>query len=178
MPEVEVCWYEDETWRGFLPIAPRSELLRLHIFDTWVAGIHHYPESGDDESFAPGQALALAAEPDNPYDPDAVGVWNADRTLKIGHVPAVIVDDLPANERTAVCLSEQVEGGKRTNLRILVSREPVSLRLMPDERPGWKEATVARLKKQAAKALPSEPTPVGDPMEPDDRPAARPRAVT
>ena len=61
--------------------------------------------------------------------------------------------------------SEQVEAGKRTNLRIMVSREPVSLRLVPDERAGWKKATVARLKKQAAKTLPREPTPVGDPME-------------
>ena len=47
----------------------------------------------------------------------------------------------------------------------MVSREPVSLRLVPDERAGWKKATVARLKKQAAKTLPREPTPVGDPME-------------
>ena len=94
MPEVEVCWYEDETWRGFLPISPRSELLRLHVIDTWVAGIWHYPDAVDDESFAPGERLALVAEPDNPHDPDAVGVWNADRTLKVGHIPAVILEDL------------------------------------------------------------------------------------
>ena len=103
MPEVEVCWYEDETWRGYLPISPRSELLRLHVFDTWVAGIHHSPVAADDQSFAPWEPLALVAEPDNPHDSDALGVWNADRTLKVGHVPGVIVDDLSPNERTAVC---------------------------------------------------------------------------
>lgn len=139
MPEVEVCWYEDATWRGFLPISPRSELLRLHVFNAWVAGIHHYPVAADDQSFAPGEPLALVAEPDNPHDSDALGVWNADRTLKVGRMPGVIVDDLSPNERSAVCLSEQVEAGKRTNLRILLSREPVSLRPMPDERAGWRE---------------------------------------
>lgn len=69
MPEVEVAWYEDGEWRGFLPVQPRSELLRLFVFDTWVAGVHHYPDSAVHESFAPGQQLALVAEPDNPTTP-------------------------------------------------------------------------------------------------------------
>jgi hypothetical protein len=99
MPEVEVCWYEDEEWRGFLLVQPRSELLRLHVFDTWVAGVHHYPDSAVHESFAPGKQLALAAEPDNPHDAAAIGVWNAEQTLRVGHVPAVIVAKLPPNER-------------------------------------------------------------------------------
>jgi hypothetical protein len=55
MLEVDVCWYEDEERRGFLLIQLRSELLRLHIFDTWVAGVHHFPDSAVDESFAPGK---------------------------------------------------------------------------------------------------------------------------
>jgi hypothetical protein len=54
MPEVEVCWYEDEKWRGFLLLQPRSELLRLRI-DTWVVGAYHFPDSAVDESFAPGK---------------------------------------------------------------------------------------------------------------------------
>jgi len=166
MPEVEVCWYEDEEWRGFLLVQPRSELLRLHIFDTWVAGVHHFPDSAVDESFAPGKQLALVAEPDNPHDAAAIGVWNAERTLRVGHVPAVIVADLPPNERIALSLSEQLDAGKRTTLRILVSREPVSLRVVPgsEELAGWMRSTVARLKKQAARAVPSEPRSEADPV--------------
>lgn len=167
MPEVEVAWYEDGEWRGFLPLQPRSELLRLHVFDTWVAGVHHYPDSAAHESFAPGQQLALVAEPDNPHDAAAIGVWNAERTLRVGHVPAVIVADLTPNERTALSLSETLDAGKRTTLRILISREPVSLRLFSgsDELAGWMRSTVGQLKKQAARALPSEPRAEADPVD-------------
>ncbi len=167
MPEVEVYWYEDEEWRGFLLVQPRSELLRLHVFDTWVAGVHHYPDSAGHESFAPGKQLALVAETDNPHDEAAIGVWNAERTLRVGHVPAVIVAKLQPNDRTALSLSEQLDAGKRTTLRILVSREPVSLRVTPgsEELAGWIRSTVARLKKQAARAVPSEPRPEADPVD-------------
>jgi hypothetical protein len=167
MPEVEVYWFEDEEWRGFLPVRSRSELLRLHVFETWVAGVHHFPDSAVHESFAPGKQLALVSEPDNPHDAAAIGVWNAERSLQVGHVPAVIVAELPPNGRTALSLSEQLDVGKRTTLRILVSREPVSLRVVPgsDELAGWMRSTVARLKKQAARAVPSEPTAEANPVE-------------
>jgi hypothetical protein len=64
-------------------------------------------------------------------------------------------------------LSEQLDAGKRTTLRILVSREPVSLRAVPgsEELAGWMRATVARLKKQAALAVPSEPRADADPVD-------------
>jgi hypothetical protein len=167
MPEVEVFCYEDEEWRGLLLVQPRTELLRLHVFDTWVAGVHHYPDSAGHESFAPGKQLALVAEPDNPHDEAAIGVWNAERTLRVGHVPAVIVADLPPNERTALSLSETLGAGKRTTLRILLSRQPVSLRVVPgsEELAGWMQSTVARLKKQAARAMPSEPMTEADPVD-------------
>ena len=167
MKDVEVCWYEDPEWRGFLPVQPRSELLHLHVFDSWVAGVHHYPEAAQDETFAPGESLALVADPDNPYDANAIGVWNADRTLQIGHVPTVIVARLAPNERSALSLSERLDAGKRTTLRILVSRESVSLRVVPDseERAGWMRSTAARLKKQAARRMPREPRAEVDPVE-------------
>jgi len=40
-------------------------------------------------------------EPDNPHDSLAVGVWNADRTLKVGRAPAVVVAGLAADDRLA-----------------------------------------------------------------------------
>lgn len=36
------------------------------------ACVHHYSEAAQDESFAPGESLALVAEPDNRYDADAI----------------------------------------------------------------------------------------------------------
>lgn len=53
-----------------------------------MSGIGHYPQAADDPCFAPGESIALVVEPDNPHDSLAVGVWNADRTLKVGRAPA------------------------------------------------------------------------------------------
>ena len=39
-------------------------------------------------SFDPGRRLALVPEPDNEHDPNAVGIWNEERTLQLGYVPA------------------------------------------------------------------------------------------
>lgn len=128
--------------------------------------MHHYPEAAQDESFAPGESLALVAEADNRYDAEAIGVWNASRTLMIGHVPAMIVANLP-RKRAALSLSEQLDAGKRTTLRILVSREPASLRVVPEteERAAWVRSTVVRLKDQAARGLPQETRVEADPLE-------------
>ena len=91
-------------------------------------------------------------------------MWNKSRTVKVGHVPAVIIDDLPpADDRVAVSLNRHCDDeGRCINLRILVSREPVSMRDLPDceQRAGWKRRTVERLKRQAA--LLEEPWPEGD----------------
>jgi HIRAN domain len=108
----------DLAW--LLPIAPRSELPLLHVLDTWVAGLHRHPHSSGDDSFAPGEPLLLEAEPDNPHDPLAIGVWNAERTPKIGHVPPVIVDN-----RRREALTSGSMGGRwrtRTSDRSLVRR--------------------------------------------------------
>jgi hypothetical protein len=109
------------------------------------------------------------SRPANPYDPNAVGVWNADQTIQVGHIPAVIVDELPpADTRTAISLSQHIdEAGKCINLRVLVSREPASLVDLPDcaTKTGWKRRTVARLKKQAALLRDPWPTQQDDPVD-------------
>ena len=40
-----------------------------------------------DASFDPGLPLALVPEPENEFDSNAVGIWNAGRTLQAGYVP-------------------------------------------------------------------------------------------
>ena len=79
-----------------------------------VAGVSFRPESLDDPSFEPGRSLSLVPEPDNEHDPNAVAVWNEERTLQVGYVPRETAPQLTGDEQ-AVSLW-RVEGG----LRVLI----------------------------------------------------------
>jgi hypothetical protein len=79
-----------------------------------VAGVTFRPGNVDDPSFDPGRRLALVPEPDNEHDPNAVGIWNEERTLQAGYVPRETAAELHGNEQ-AVSLW-RVDGG----LRVLV----------------------------------------------------------
>ena len=79
-----------------------------------VAGVSFRPEALDDPSFEPGLSLALVPEPENEHDPNAVGIWNEQRTLQAGYVPREVAPELSGDEQ-AVALW-RVEGG----LRVLI----------------------------------------------------------
>ncbi len=79
-----------------------------------VAGVSFRPEAVADTTFDPGQRLALVPEPENEHDPNAVGVWNADRTLQAGYVPRETAGEV-AGDALAVSLWRSSGG-----LRILV----------------------------------------------------------
>jgi hypothetical protein len=79
-----------------------------------VAGVSFRPEAVAAADFDPGTRLALVAEPQNEFDPNAVGVWNADRTLQAGYVPREVAGDLDGTE-VAVSLWRAGEG-----LRVLI----------------------------------------------------------
>ena len=79
-----------------------------------VAGVSFRPEAVEDPSFEPGLPLALVPEPDNEHDPNAVAIWNVERTLQAGYVPREVAQDLTGDEQ-AVSLW-RVEGG----LRVLI----------------------------------------------------------
>jgi hypothetical protein len=79
-----------------------------------VAGVSFRPEAVADASFDPGRRLALVPEPANPHDEHAVGIWNEDRTLQAGYVPAEVAPELAGDEQ-AVALW-RVEGGLRVLL--------------------------------------------------------------
>lgn len=79
-----------------------------------VAGVSFRPESLEDPSFEPGLPVALVPEPENEHDPNAVAVWNEQRTLQAGYVPREIAPQLKGDEQ-AVSLW-RVEGG----LRVLI----------------------------------------------------------
>jgi HIRAN domain len=79
-----------------------------------AAGVTFRPESLEDPSFDPGRRLELIAEPTNEHDPNAIGIWNAVRTLQVGYVPAAIAPELAGDEQ-AVSLW-RVDGGLRVLL--------------------------------------------------------------
>jgi HIRAN domain len=79
-----------------------------------VAGVSYRAEALADRSFDPGRRLGLVPEPDNEHDPNAVGIWNEERTLQLGYVPRETAAELKGDEQ-AVSLW-RVEGG----LRVLI----------------------------------------------------------
>lgn len=52
-----------------------------------VAGTSHRQDALQGSSFAPGEPIQLIPEPDNPYDRNAVAVWDTNRRRHIGYVP-------------------------------------------------------------------------------------------
>lgn len=80
-----------------------------------VAGVSYRIEVLDDPSFDPGRRLALVPEPENPHDANAVAIWNVERTLQLGYVPAALAGVLVGDEQ-AVSLW-RVDGG----LRVLIA---------------------------------------------------------
>jgi hypothetical protein len=79
-----------------------------------VAGVSFRAEAVADVSFDPGARLTLVAEPENEHDANAVGVWNADRTLQAGYIPRETAAELEGTEQ-AVSLWRAGEG-----LRVLL----------------------------------------------------------
>jgi HIRAN domain-containing protein len=92
--------------------AVRWEDPRLRVVH--VAGVSYREDALPDPSFDPGRRLALVPEPENEHDPNAVGIWNEDRSLQLGYVPRDQTDELQGDEQ-AVSLW-RVEGG----LRVLI----------------------------------------------------------
>jgi HIRAN domain len=98
----DAATYEPVSWSD-----PRIRVLP-------VAGVSFRPDVVADDSFDPGRRLALVPEPENEHDPNAVGIWNEDRTLQAGYVPRDIAPQLAGDEQ-AVSIW-RVEGG----LRVLI----------------------------------------------------------
>jgi len=117
-------WLE-RTREGYrLRDAATEELVRRddpRIRVVKLAGVSYRVDDLQDDAFAPGNRLALVAEPDNEHDPHAIGVWDADRRLQGGYVPAEVARDLDAGEWQAVSLLEFFENGRRSGLRVLLA---------------------------------------------------------
>ena len=97
----------------------RGEDPRIRVIK--VAGVSYRLDALQDDAFAPGRRLALVPEPDNEHDPNAVGVWDEDRRLQVGYVPAEIARELEVDDWQAVTLWEFFEDGQRGGLRVLLA---------------------------------------------------------
>jgi hypothetical protein len=97
----------------------RDEDPRVRVIK--VAGVSYRMEALQNHAFAPGRPLALVAEPDNEHDPHAIGVWDAERRVQAGYVPAEIARDLNADDWQAVSIWEFFERGQRAGLRVLIA---------------------------------------------------------
>jgi HIRAN domain len=93
---------------------PRIRVIKL-------AGVSYRLEALQDDGFAPGRRLALIPEPENEHDPHAIGVWDADRHVQGGYVPAEVARELDAGDWQAVSLLEFSEDGRRAGLRVLLA---------------------------------------------------------
>jgi hypothetical protein len=93
---------------------PRLRVVKL-------AGASYRLEELQDEGFAPGRRLALVPEPENEHDPHAVAVWDAERRLQGGYVPAEIAPGLRGDEQAVSLWEFRDEDGRRIGLRVLLA---------------------------------------------------------
>lgn len=127
--DVDIWWrgydLHDENDRGWHWDDP--ELRMGGIVITKIAGVQYYPGMTL-ETVGPGRPLRLILEPENPYDPNAVAIWDAAGEEKVGHLPrdvAASVSEILRAERplAALCIAELIEkpGDRRCGLRVLLA---------------------------------------------------------
>jgi hypothetical protein len=86
-----------------------------------VAGASYRLEALADDAFAPGRAVALVPEPENEHDPNAVGIWDAERRLQAGYVPADSTGRVPPDAQALSLWEFRDDEGRRVGLRVLVA---------------------------------------------------------
>ena len=92
---------------------------RLHVVK--LAGASYRLDALQDDAFAPGQRLALVPEPENEHDPNAVGIWDAERRVQAGYVPAEVAADVRGDEQALSLWEFRNEDGRRIGLRVLLA---------------------------------------------------------
>ena len=140
----ERYWYPDdggEVWvAGYYPVDATGRFLSREalpddLIVTHVAGAVHRKPALESEEAAPGAPLTLRPEPDNPHDPNAVSVWDAEARAQAGYVPREQAADLAprlAGLEAFALWEWRDEDGRRCGLRILVApRDSLSERPRP-----------------------------------------------
>lgn len=86
-----------------------------------LAGASYRADELQDDAFAPGRRLALVPEPENEHDPHAVAIWDAERRLQAGYVPAETAPELRGDEQALSLWEFRDEEGRRVGLRVLLA---------------------------------------------------------
>jgi hypothetical protein len=86
-----------------------------------VAGASYRLDELQDDAFAPGRRLALVREHENEHDPNAIAIWDADRQLQAGYVPAETAPELRGDEQAVSMWEFRDDDGRRIGLRVLLA---------------------------------------------------------
>jgi hypothetical protein len=93
---------------------PRVRVVKL-------AGSSYRADALQDDGFSPGRRLALVREPENEHDPNAVAVYDAERRMQAGYVPAEVAPELRGDEQAVSLWEFRGEDGSRIGLRVLLA---------------------------------------------------------
>ncbi len=93
---------------------PRVRVVKL-------AGASYRAGALQAEVFAPGRRLALVREPENEHDPHAVAVYDADKHMQAGYVPAEVAPELNGDEQAVSLWEFRGDDGQRIGLRVLLA---------------------------------------------------------
>jgi HIRAN domain-containing protein len=86
-----------------------------------LAGSSYRSDALQDDGFAPGRRLALVPEPENVHDPDAVAVWDAERRVQGGYLPAETAPSVRGDEQAVSLWEFRDDEGRRVGLRVLIA---------------------------------------------------------
>jgi hypothetical protein len=86
-----------------------------------LAGASYRADALQADAFAPGRRLTLVPEPENEHDPNAVAVYDSERRVQAGYVPAEVAPELRGDEQAVSLWEFRGEDGQRIGLRILLA---------------------------------------------------------
>ncbi len=133
--EYELVKFSDSEGRG-LVVRRLSDLQKLSwqtlpkrdgLQSLKVAGTSHRLKALQAKAFEPGNTILLVPEPENPHDPNAIAVYDADHQLHVGYVPANeckrILRKIEKERFACLSMWEVRKGKQRVALRVLLIDE-------------------------------------------------------
>jgi HIRAN domain len=121
---------------GYMPVdATTGKFMKLrdqhfenpHCLLSRVAGVTYRPDALQDDRFSPGRRVILRPEPTNRYDQNAVGVWDASGSIRLGFVPREYSERIATDIASRIALEgltlrefRRTPSGPRLGIHILI----------------------------------------------------------